>query len=66
MAMTEPELKPHPCAFCKNEGLLIRECNPPSEEYVMYYVMCNIEHCVKQAKKYYTANDAINDWNKRV
>jgi Lar family restriction alleviation protein len=62
--MNKEELKP--CPFCGKEGLLIRECNIPGEEWVQYYVMCDFVKCGTYQCKYFTREDAIKGWNKRI
>lgn len=47
------------CPFCEKDGLLIKECNLPDEEYVMYYILCDYSPYDTRTKKFHTREDAI-------
>jgi Lar family restriction alleviation protein len=53
-----------PCPFCGSSGLL-ETCPAESTQRELFWVECKGDNCGISGRIRYTANDAINAWNRR-
>jgi Lar family restriction alleviation protein len=53
-----------PCPFCGSSGLL-ETCPAESTQRELFWVECEGDNCGISGRIRYTANDAINAWNRR-